>query len=404
MRNKMRFIIFVVCFLMMAPIVLLTGCNYEIDYKTTSDKLSSAIAAIKSSKCFSVGGIEVDLFPGSSTRDLAVSYDTEFKPKLNFGTENVESFKEVNDYYSTVFAFSMNYISQNMLILSTKPRLKTLNERQEDLYEALNRTIDAFKGSIPNFERDVEKINQYYANKETYGTSSEEVYFLNFKKAYRDFIHKALDLSYAIENLTAEVYTEFDFKEYKFKEGTTFKSLEDGINAKVFEGYFEFLVDTFECRVPTLIIDANETMQDVVSSYQVIQTDFKELFGQYVAHASLSARAQIEAFLNDASLDLTTEERSYLEGLKDSYGLKANMTKDEIADARSVAEVYFQEMELYEKAYERIGFEKFYFDDDCDLDGYMAKDTANVNRFNKIKDYLLNVLPRFNDYIFTTFF
>ena len=67
--------------------------------------------------------------------------------------------------------------------------MKTLSEKQENLYEILNLAIDKFSAGLTTFENELSTINHYFKNYEFYGKSSAEVYVLNFKKAYRNFIN-----------------------------------------------------------------------------------------------------------------------------------------------------------------------------------------------------------------------
>ena len=404
MKRILKNMSLILCLILFAiPILTLAACDFTVDYKTTSDKLNASIKKIEDSASFGDGNIELELFDGEH-ENIKVNYSSKFLPNLTFGEEFKNSYKDINDLYNTIFAFSMNYVESNAAILSTKPNVKTLSERQENLYENLDRAIDKFSNGISKIEKEVSEINHYYSNKIAYGESSEEVYLLNFKKAYRDFIYIVLNLSNAIDDVTADIYTEFDYIEYMNKHGSRFKSLENGINIKVFEGYFEFLIDAFDCRVPSLAIDANGTMEEVVSLYNSVKVDYKNLFKKYIAHTDNSAHLLIESCLADDSLGLTVEQKAYLNDLKDSYGQKENMRQEDISNARKIVNAYFGEMELYRKSYKNLGFGTFYFDNDCDLDGYISRDSANKNRYEKIKDYLVNVLPNFVEFIDLTFF
>jgi len=351
----------VLSFLLVAVIIfpfLGTGCNFEVSYKGTSENLKKAISVVDGSTYFKSGSVTI------SGQDIALTK----VPALNKNFIIDATYDEVNKYYNTIFSYTFEYIKDNSLIFTTPPMVEALTESQEELYKVLEEEIKVFKKSCSNFEDEIVDVNKYFANSESYGESSKEVFVLNYKKAYRDLIFDAFDLANAMEDVLNSVYKEISYLESSEREGSVYKSFEDGVSIRIFEGYFSFIVDSFDCRVLVPNGDANEYMIEIVNTYQ-------------------AAKNQMLTFYKDIA-----KERN-----------EKILTNAEIKNIQKSINIYFAETGLYQHAYDKLEFVKFYFDNDCDLERYIKDNYANQHYFDKINEYINYTLPDFTDYVTAKF-
>ncbi len=342
----------------MSSTMLLGGCDFSVNYKGTSNKLNEVIKLIDEKEYFSTGSV---IISGTTVNFTQV-------PKVSSAFVGNENYAEINNYYNTIFDYCTNYIKTNAAILATPPTVESLTEKQENLYKTLDDEISSFKEIVVSFEKEISNVNKYFDNAESYGESSEEVFVLNYKKAYRNFIYEAFDLANAIENVMDSVYLEIDYIEDSTKTSKVYKSLEKGINIRIFEGYFSFIVDSFDCRVPKANKDANEYMYEILDTYD-------------------NAKSQMLSFYKQVT----------------RTNLPAVLTDDEIATIQKSIDMYFEETMLYQNAYDKLGFVSFYFDNDCALDRYINNDYANKNYYEKINDYINYTLPNLTNYVSSTF-
>jgi len=341
----------------LSSVFLFSGCDFNVNYKGTSEKLNEAVSVLDG-ECFTKGTIAIE----SENFELAMV------PKVSSKFVGDDDYIEVNSYYNTIFSYCNNYIKENAKILETPPTVESLTEYQEDLYKKLDKEIATYKQSLVDFKIEIEDINKYYNNSTSYGETSEENFVRNYKKAYRDLIYDAFDVSNAIEDVMDNVYKEIDYVESSEKEGKVFKSLEKGISIRIFEGYFSFIVDSFDCRVPIANQDANSYMHEILETYA-------------------NAKKQMVTFFKNSSKGDTN----------------ISISEKEIERIQALIDIYFEETELYQNAYDKIGFEKFYFDNDCALDMYIRDNYANKNYYEKINDYINYTLPNLTNYISSTF-
>lgn len=340
----------------LSSVFLFPGCDFSVNYKGTSEKLNEVVKAV-----------EGDSFTKGTISASAI----ELAKVPNVATEFVESdsYSEINRFYNTIFSYSIEYIKDNAKILETPPTVESLTEYQENLYKTLENEIASYQNEIIDFKTEIENVNRYFKNAESYGKSSEEIFVLNYKKAYRDLIYETFDLANAIEDIMDNVYQEIDYVESSEKEGAVFKSLEKGINIRIFEGYFSFIVDSFDCRVPALNQDANVYMSEILETYS-------------------NAKTQMITFFANVSKE---------------EGNTISISKKEIERIQASIDIYFEETQLYQNAYDKLNFVEFYFDNDCDLDRYINSDYANKNYYEKINDYINYTLPNLTNYISSTF-
>lgn len=343
---------------MISSIGMASGCTFEVNYTGTRDKLNEVIKIVNTSENFTDGSISIG---GLNIRMDKI-------PNVSSAFVGSESYREVNNYYNTIFSYCFDYIKTTSQIIATPPTVESLTEYQENLYQTLEEEIEVFKNSIKEFEKEVQNVNKYFANAASYGESSEEIFVLNYKKAYRDLIYDTFDIANAIEDLTGSVYSEIHYKESSEKKGQVFKSLEEGINIRIFEGYFSFIADSFDCRKPEPNTDANEYMHEIISTYD-------------------SARVTMLTFYKNA---------------KKEKGL-ISITNAEIEEVKETMASYFEETALYQEAYDKLNFVDFYFDNDCALDRYEKNDYANRNYYDRINDYINYTLPSLTNFVSTTF-
>ena len=342
----------------LSSVFLFSGCDFIVNYKGTSDKLNEVIKLVSEEEYFTDGAINID---GTEIEISKV-------PNVSKNFVENENYTEINNFYNTIFSYCIEYVKDNAVILATPPTVESLTEKQEDLYKVLDEKISIFKTATEDFDREIGNINKYFDNASAYGESSEEIFVLNYKKSYRNYIYEAFDLANAIEDVMDSVYEEIDYVENLEKKGKVFKSLQDGINIRIFEGYFSFIVDSFDCRVPIANKDANVYMHEILETYN-------------------NAKKQMLTFYKNVSKN----EGNIL------------ITEKEIETIQKSIDTYFEETELYQNAYNSLEFVKFYFDDDCDLDRYKANDYANKNHYEKINDYINFTLPNLTNYISNTF-
>ncbi len=347
----------ILCFVLLAVTILpflSAGCNFEVSYKGTSENLKKAIAVVDNSTYFKAGTVTISNSSITLTKVPSVN--------KNFTIDS--TYDEVNKYYNTIFAYTFEYIKDNSLIFATPPMVEALTETQEELYKVLEEEIKSFKNSCADFESEIVDVNKYFANSESYGESSKEVFVLNYKKAYRDLIFDAFDLANAMEDVLNSVYKEISYLESSEREGSVYKSFEDGVSIRIFEGYFSFIVDSFDCRTLVPNGDANEYMLEVVDTYN-------------------AAKTQMLTFYKDIA-----KERN-----------EKILTNAQIKNIQKSINIYFAETGLYQHAYDKIEFVKFYFDHDCDLERYTKDNYANQHYFDKINEYINYTLPDFTDYV-----
>lgn len=364
MKKALKLLSFaIVSLLALTSLLTLAGCDFTVKYKEYSTKLDKAILSIQQDDSFTAGTVKIGVN----------NYNCEVLPALSQKFANDLSashhYKEINEIYDSAFSYTMKYIVDYAQIIDTPPTVEALTEKQENLYKGLTKKIDEFNKTREEFSKDVTLFNNYYANTSLYGQSSKEIFILNYKKSYRDLINASFSLANALEDITGSVYTEIDYTEFANKTSTVTKVFSHGINIRVFKGFFTFLVDSFDCRIPQLNVDANQYMQEVLATYN----NMKALY------------------LN------------YYKTMKSS-SLSVSLTQAEIDSIKETISVYLAETDLYEKAYKDIGFEKFYFDDDCNLEKYVQSNYANRNRYLKINDYINNTLPAFTEFIADIFF
>jgi hypothetical protein len=137
----------------------------------------------------------------------------------------------------------------------------------------------------------------------------------------------------------------------------------------VFEGYFSFLVDSFDCRIPTNNVDANEYMKEINQTYLNTKENYFDFY------QTMKASTFVPKF-----------------------------TETKIKSIKHSISKYFEEMELYQKAYDNLDFVTFFFDDDCNLQAYVLSNQAHKYNYEKIQDYLLNTLPNLTNYISSNFY
>lgn len=350
------------CLCIMVSPIFFSACNFAVNYKETSQKLNELVTHLTTNSQFTSGVITVN--SKSYAGNLMPVRETRFK-------EDTENYVEINQIYDTVFSYVVDYIKDNAELFKTPPTVESLTEAQEGMYSNLHRQIDLFNSEIDTFSRVIKDVNNYYAEQENQGQSSKAIYTLNYKQAYAKLISQSFNVANALEDITASVYTEIDYNEFANKKGDAFKSLEHGILIRVFEGYFTFLVDSFGYRVPTLNVDANAYMKEVMGLYNSARSSYLSLY------QSMKGRVA---------------------------GTVPQFTQVEIDSIKLYMQTYFAETELYKTAYNNLNFVNFYFNDDCDLDKYIASNSANQNYYNKICDYLGNVLPNLTQYISAKFF
>lgn len=341
---------------MTAPI-LLSACDFSVNYQAASDKLNEAVALLDEESKYTEGKVLISGEVISLSKIPAVS--------ANF--INNASYDEVNKNYNTIFSYTVEYIKTNAKILATPPTVEALTEKQENLYKTLEEKIETFKNECKDFNKEIENVNKYFENMTAYGSSKSEAFVLNYKKAYRDFVYDCFDLANAIEDVMASVYQEIDYEEYADREGEVFKSFEDGINIRIFEGYFSLLVDTFDCRFPTENIDANNHMRKILATYKTAKANMIDFYKSVV---------------------------------KDN---KVEMSKEEIQSVQETINVYFEETAMFQHSYDKIEFAKFYFDNDCDLEKYIENNYANKHYYDKICEYIDYTLPKLTNYVSQTF-
>lgn len=333
------------------------GCNFEVNYKTTAEKLTNAVQKLNN-KNFTSGEIRID----------GTVIDAKKLPNYSSLFVSSDYYTEINVYYDSIFSFSLDYISDSIKILETKPTVETLTESQEDLYALLNEQIDDFSNSIDAFKSEIENVNKRFDESENY-SENKDLFVLNFKRAYRDVIYDVFELSNSVEDVLAKVYSKIDYEELSTKKGTTFKSLKNGFDIRIFEGYFSLIIDSYDCQIPTKSIDANQYMNEMLSLYNTAKNQYKNFYTK----------------------------------ISTASGTKT-LTADEIEKAQETIGIYFEETELFQDAYEKLNYKKFFFDDDCNLEEYENKDYSNRHYYNKIKDYVKNTLPELADYVFDKFF
>ena len=341
-----------------SSLALLGGCNFSVNYTGTRDKLNEIVKEVNTSKSLTDGSINIG---GTNIRMSTI-------PNISSVFANDASYDEVNKYYNTIFSYCVDYIKTSSQIIATPPTVESLTEYQENLYQKLEEEIAVFKTSLNDFARDVENVNKYFENKDDYGESSKEIFVLNYKKAYRDLIFDAFDIANAIEDLTGSVYAEISYKESSERKGQVFKSLEEGINIRIFEGYFSLLVDSFDCRIPEAITGANEYMHEIIATYK-------------------SAQSSMQTFYKKAKTRNNT----------------ISITNKEIEEVKETIKIYFEETALYQEAYDKLGFVEFYFDNDCALERYVKNNYANQNYYDRINDYINYTLPNLTNFVSTTF-
>ncbi len=343
--------------LMISP-TLLSGCDFTINYKGTSDKLNEVIALLDNEEKYKEGSVKI----------LGENITLTKVPQVSEMFTHNSAYDEVNKYYNTIFSYTIDYIKSNAKILATPPTVEALTERQEKLYQILEEEINEFKNECNDFNKDIERLSERFENLTAYGSSSSDVFVLDYKKAYRDFIYDCFDLANAVEDVMASVYSEIDYIENVDKKGAVFKSFEDGINIRIFEGYFSFIADTFDCSVPTENKDANGYMKKILTTYTVAKSNMLNFYKEI------------------STIDTTT-----------------SMTMEEIEAVKNTIDTYFEETQMFQRAYEKINFSKFYFDDDCALDDYVKGNYANKHYYDKICEYINYTLPNLTNYISQTF-
>ena len=341
-----------------SSLALLGGCTFEVSYTGTRDKLNEIVKELSSSKKLVDGSVYID---GTSIRMSTI-------PGVSSAFSKDESYVEINRYYNTIFSYCADYIIESSQIIATPPTVESLTEYQENLYQKLEEEIATFKTSLKEFEKDIDNVNKYFENIADYGESSKDIFVLKYKKAYRDLIFDAFDIANAVEDLTGSVYSEISYKESSEKKGQVFKSLEEGVNIRIFEGYFSLIVDSFDCRIPEPNTDANEYMHEIIATYN-------------------SAKASMQTFYKNSRKNKQT----------------ISITNKEIEEVKETIKIYFEETALYQEAYDKLGFVDFYFDNDCALERYTKDNYANQNYYDRINDYVNYTLPNLTNFVSTTF-
>lgn len=347
---------FVLLFIGVFSIFSISGCDFNVNYKETGNKLKEITTYISKSSNYESGKVTID---GED-----YTYSCQGLPNVVCKTKDVEKYYEIEKYYDSAYAYAINYIIDNSNLLSQKPTVETLNEEQEELYKKLNVEIDEFFDNINAFEHEIENFNRYYNEIEKYSISSKELNHLNYKRAYRDHINAAYELINAIDNVADQVYKDVKYKEQDpTKE--TYKSFVKPINLKIINGYFAFIADSFDCRIPDTNENSNEHKISIVETY------------------------------NKAKVSYINHFKKIIDGQKKTI----NLSDDKIKEIRKASTKYFEEMEIYKVSYEKFGFIDFFFEDDCDLNSYTDKNYANKNFYNKILDYMNYTLPSFTAYL-----